>query len=111
MSFGLTQIGATLPASTFAVVARRVDAKTAVDAVDRMGADAIRAVQPSVRVVDTPVQIRAQVMADRGVDSLTLLRLSPQARIEAEVSINAEAAQRARQAQIRSKGNFLDLRV
>ena len=111
MSFGLTQIGATLPASAFAAVARRVEAKAAVDAVDRMGANAIRAVQPAIKVVETPVQIRAQVMADRGVDSLTLVRLSPQARIEAEISINAEAAQRARQAQIRTQGNFLDLRV
>ena len=52
-----------------------------------------------------------QVMAERGVDRVTLLRLAPQARIEAEISVNAETALRARQARIRTTGNFIDLRV
>ena len=76
-----------------------------------MRAQALRSVQPANRTVESRDQIRDQVMAERGVDRVTLLRLAPQARIEAEISVNAETALRARQARIRTTGNFIDLRV
>ena len=80
-------------------------------ATDRMRAQALRSVQPANRTVESRDQIRDQVMAERGVDRVTLLRLAPQARIEAEISVNAETALRARQARIRATGNFIDLRL
>jgi hypothetical protein len=112
MSSGLTQFGATVRESAYAVAQRaRANAEQARAAADRMRAEAFRAVEPAVKVVETPAQIRAQVMAARGVDRLALLALNAQARIEAEISINAETAARARQAHIRTTGNFVDLKA
>jgi hypothetical protein len=62
-------------------------------------------------VLETPAQIREQVMADRGLVGRDLLKLGPQARLEAEISIMAETARRAGQADIQSTGNFVDLTV
>ena len=50
-------------------------------------------------------------MAERGVDRITLMRLSPQARLEAEISLTNETARRACKAQIRTTGNYVDLKV
>ena len=83
----------------------------ALAATDRMRAQALRSVQPANRTVESRDQIRDQVMAERGVDRITLLKLTPQARIEAEISVNAETTLRARQAQIRTTGNYIDLKV
>lgn len=80
-------------------------------ATDRMRAQALRAVQPANRAVESRDQIRDQVMAERGVDRVTLLKLTPQARIEAEISVTTETALRARDARIRTTGNFVDLKV
>ena len=80
-------------------------------AADRMRAQALRAVQPANRAFETPDQVREQVLADRGVDRIALMGLNAQARLEAEISINAETTQRVRQASIRSTGNYIDLRV
>ena len=80
-------------------------------ATDRMRAQALRSVQPANRTVESRDQIRDQVMAERGVDRVTLLKLTPQARIEAEISVTAETALRAQQARIRTTGNFVDLKV
>ncbi len=100
MSYGTSHIGA-----------YRQDTVLAMAAVDRMHAQTTRAVTPPVRMVETPLQVRDQVMAERGLSRLDIVRLSGQARLEAEISINAETNQRARQAQIRTTGNFVDLRV
>ena len=78
---------------------------------DRMRAQALRTVQPANRAVESRDRIRDQVMAERGVDRITLLKLAPQARIEAEVSVNAETALRVIQAQIRTTGSHIDLKV
>ena len=83
----------------------------AMAAADRLRGQATRAVSPAVKVVETPLEIRDQVMAERGLNRLDIIKLSGQARLEAEISINAETNQRTRQAQIRTTGNFVDLRV
>ncbi len=114
MSIGLTQFGASLQGMAQAMAQEaRVAGQQATEmaARDRMKADATRAVEPAQKLAETPSEIRAKVMAERGVDNLILIRLGPQARIEAEISINAETAQRARQSTIRSTGNYIDLRV
>lgn len=80
-------------------------------ATDRMRAQALRAVQPANPAVESRDQIRDKILAERGVDRITLLKLTPQARIEAEISVTVETARRAQQAQIRTTGNFVDLRV
>ncbi|WP_293901054.1 hypothetical protein [Phenylobacterium sp.] len=112
MSIGLSQPDATTRVSAFAVAQRaRANADQARAAAVRMRAEAARTVPSARRIVESPADIRAEVMADRGVNPVTLLRLGPQSRIEAEISIDAETATRARQAQIRTTGNFLDLTV
>lgn len=97
MTLGLTQIGASN--------------SQAYAATDRLRAQALRSIQPANRAVESRDQIRDQVMAERGVDRITLISLSPQARIEAEISLTAETARRARQAEIRTTGAFVDLRI
>jgi len=114
MNTTVSHIGATPRASAYAV-AQQARASweqvKAMAAVDRMSATETRVVQPPIKAVETPLQIRDQVMADRGVDRLILVKMSPQARLEAEISINAETAQRAKQAKIQTTGNFVDLKV
>lgn len=114
MNIGLSHSGASPSDAAFAAAhygRGRGYARQAADAADRMRAEAVRAVQPANKLVESPSEIRAKVMSDRGVNNLTLVKLGAQARIEAEISINAETARRARQAQIRTTGNFVDLRV
>ncbi len=55
--------------------------------------------------------LRDQVLAERGVDRIALMKLTPEARYLAEVSIDAEIAMRSRQAPARAMGNRIDLRV
>jgi hypothetical protein len=76
-----------------------------------MRAEAGRSVAPPNKLVETPSDVRARVIAARGMDPLRLLRLPPLARLEAEISINAETVARAREARIRTTGNFVDLLV
>ena len=112
MSTGLIQSGAT-PRETASAVAQRAreSAQAARAGADRMRAGSDRAVEPPNRLADAPSDVRAKVMSERGMDRAALLRLSPLARIEAEISINAETAARADKARIRTTGNFIDLRV
>ena len=50
-------------------------------------------------------------MAARGMGPLQLMRLPPLARLEAEISIQAEIAERARKAKTRTTGAFIDLKA
>ena len=114
MNTRVSHIGATPRASAHAVAQEaraNWERVKAMAAADRMGVTETRVVQPAMKVVDTPAQIRAQVMADRGVDSLTLMHMNAQTRIEAEISISTETAERAKKAQIHTTGNFVDLKV
>jgi hypothetical protein len=80
-------------------------------AADRMRAKSLRAVQPANPAVESRDQIRDQILAERGIDRITLLKLAPQARIETEISITIETARRTPPAPIRATGNFVDLRI
>jgi hypothetical protein len=114
MSIALSHSGTSSLASARAVAERarsNWEQVKAMAAADRMGAQATKTVQPANKLVQTPFQIRDQVMAERGVDRLDLMRMGAQARLEAEISIDAETRERARQAQIRTSGNFLDLKA
>ena len=119
MNVGSTHIGTN--AQSYALAAAQVADQAranwqqvqAMAAADRTNAQDQRAVQPSGKLVQTTAQIRDQVMAERGVDRLDLMRLPAQARLEAEISIAVEAADRAREAntQPRPTGLVLDIRV
>ncbi len=115
MNTPLSQFGAATPqASAFAVAQQaraNWDRVKAMAAADRMHGEAVKTVEPARKLVQTPLEIRAQVMAERGVDRLDLTRMGAQARLEAEISIDAEARDRARQAKIKTEGNFVDLKV
>lgn len=80
-------------------------------AADRMRAQSLRAVQPANPTVESRDQIRDRILAERGVDRITLLKLTPQARIEAEISVTIETARRTPPAPIRATGNFVDIRI
>jgi hypothetical protein len=89
----------------------RENALAARAAADRMRAEATRAVETPNKLVETPAEVRAEVMSERGMNAAALMRLPPLARLEAEISISAETAARAHKAQIRTTGNFVDLLV
>ena len=109
---GLTHSDTATQGTAFAVAQQaRANAQQARAAADRMRAGAPGTVQAAVKVVENPAQIRAQVMAERGVNRLVLLRLGAQARLETVISIEAETAERARQATVRTTGNFVDLKA
>ena len=112
MSTGLIQSGAS-PRETASAVAQRAreNAAAARAGADRMRAGGGRAIEPPNRPADAPADVRAEVMSERGLDRVALLRLPPLARIAAEISITAEAAARAQMAEIRTTGSFIDLRV
>lgn len=114
MSIALSQSGTSTLASARAVAEQARaswEQVKAMAAADRMGAAATKTVQPANKLVQTPFQIREEVMTERGVDRLDLMRMGAQARLEAEISIDAEARERARQAQIKTTGNFIDLKA
>ena len=110
-------MGATHPLATAMAVADQARANwqqvQAMVAVDRMHGQSAREVRPTGKLVETPAQIRDQVMAERGVDRLDLVHLSAQARLEAEISIDTETAERARKAntQPRATGLVVDIKV
>jgi hypothetical protein len=112
MNTTLSQFGAA-PQATAHAVAQQAranwDQAKAMAAVDRMHTQAVKTVEPAKKLVQTPLEIREEVMTERGIDRLDLTRMGAQARLEAEISIDAEARERARQAKIKTTGNFVDL--
>jgi hypothetical protein len=104
MSFGLIQFDA-LPR----------DAAYAADLRRRAGlgfmVSAVRPVPPMVNAGEAREQVRQQVMAEAGVDALSLYKATPQARIQAEAAIMAETVRRSRPQPVRATGNFVDLRI
>ena len=112
MNTTLSQFGAAPQATAFAVAQQaraNWDRVKAMAAVDRMHTEAVKTVQAPAKLEPTPLEIRAEVMAERGVDRLDLTRMGAQARLEAEISIDTEARERARQAKVKAEGNFVDL--
>ena len=75
----------------------------------------VRPIAPVENVAEAREQARDQVMAERGVDMLSMFKMSAQDRIQAEASILAETARRTSLAPvatpIRDMGVFFDIRV
>jgi hypothetical protein len=118
MSSGLTHTGAI--ARGLGYVPTTADARPAVRAEaapDVARVSAVKPILPSDNDAETREQIREQVMAERGVDSLSLYRASSQDRIRAETAIMVETAMRSlasanqARAYVRPTANFVDLRV
>jgi hypothetical protein len=114
MKTTLSQFGAPT-AGTAHAVAQQARANwervKAMAAADRTQLAAAQAVQPAGKLVQTPLEIREEVMAERGLNRRDLVQLGAQARLQAEISIDAEARERARRAQMRTTGVFLDLKA
>ena len=98
MISGLSHPGATRRELTYATT-------------DRLRAPAPRVVQLTGLAAASRDQIRDQVLAERGVDRITVLKLTPQARLEVEISVATETARRAHPAQARATGTLIDLKV
>ncbi len=75
----------------------------------------VRPVAPVENVAEAREQARDQVMAERGVDMLSMFRMSAQDRIQAEAAILSETARRTSLAPVatpaRDMGVFFDIRV
>lgn len=50
-------------------------------------------------------------MAERGVDTISMFKMTAQERLQAEAAILVETARRTSLAPVRATGNFLDIRV
>ncbi len=117
MSSGLTHIGAIARGLAYAPAAAVRPAVRTEAASDLANISAVKPVQPSSSATQTREQVRDQVMAERGVDPLSLFKLGSQDRIRAEAAIRAETAMRSLAAQnqarayVRATANFIDMRV
>jgi hypothetical protein len=112
MSFGLIQFGATPSSPAHAADLRwRAGLSITGEAARGFTVSAVRPVPPMVNAGEAREQVRQQVMAERGVDALTLFKATPQERLRAEAAILVETAQRSRQDPIRTTGSLVDLRV
>jgi hypothetical protein len=112
MTFGLIQFGATPRSPAYAAeLLQRAGLSIPAQATRDFTVSAVRPVPPMVNAGEAREQVRQQVMAERGVDALSLYKATPQERIRAESAILVEAAQRSHQAPVRETANFIDLRV
>ena len=105
MSIGLTHLGASIRGLALAMArGGRVDGAQvlASAASDALPGGLLKPIQP----VSAADDVRAQVMAERGVDRIALLNMSSQARFQAEASIDAAVAMRAAR-----PGAVLDIRI
>jgi len=112
MSFGLIQFDAIPDDAAYAAdLRRRAGLSITGEAARGFTVSAVRPVPPMVNTGEAREQLRQQVMAERGVDALSLFKASPQARLQAEAAIMVETARRSHQDPIRATGNFVDLRI
>ncbi|TAJ69163.1 MAG: hypothetical protein EPO51_24320 [Phenylobacterium sp.] len=112
MSFGLIQFGATPRDPAYAAdLQRRAGLSITGEAARGFTVSAVRPVPPMVNAGEAREQLRQQVMAERGLDALSLYKATPQARIQAEAAVMAETARRARPEPIRTTGSLVDLRI
>lgn len=120
MSLGLTQIGATPRSAAYALTpavrAPGVDGSAA-PSEQQFQVSAVKPVAPAPGASFARDQIRDQVMSERGVDPLSLFKLSSNDRIRAETAIRIETAMRSMQAdnqaraRVSATANFVDIRV
>jgi hypothetical protein len=112
MCFGLIQFDAIPGDAAYAAdLRRRAGLSITGEAARGFTVSAAHPVPPMVNAGEAREQLRQQVMAERGLDALSLYKASPQARIEAEAAIMVETARRACLAPIRATGTFVDLRI
>lgn len=71
----------------------------------------VRPVAPVENSAEAREQARRQVMAERGVDMVSLFKLPPQQRLQAEAAILAETARRAAAPPLQATGALVDLRI
>lgn len=71
----------------------------------------VRPVAPVENTAEAREQARHQVMAERGVDTISMFKMTAQERLQAEAAILVETARRTSLAPVRATGNFLDIRV
>lgn len=72
---------------------------------------AIPLAHPAAGEAEVREQIRQRVLAERGVDGLSLYRLSSQDRIRTESAVAAETALRTRIAQRQGLANVVDMKA
>lgn len=112
MSFGLSHIGATPRSPAYAALADApagpsITAQAAKD----FQVSNVRPVAPVENAAEAREQARRQVMAERGVDMISIFKMSAQARLQAETAILVETARRTAPEPIRARGNLVDLRI
>ena len=72
---------------------------------------AVPLARPAAGNAEVREQIRQRVLAERGVDALSLYRLSSQDRIRTESAVAAETALRTRIAQRQGLATLVDVRA
>ncbi|MBU1375538.1 MAG: hypothetical protein KKE02_00815 [Alphaproteobacteria bacterium] len=71
----------------------------------------VRPVAPVQNAAEAREQARDQVMAERGVDMISMYKMTAQDRIQAEAAILVETARRTSVGTISATGNFVDMRI
>jgi len=114
MKVGLTHFGAT-PRTTAYMAADVADVPAGLSITGQVAKDFqvtnVRPVAPIENSAEAHEQARQQVMAEHGVDMISIFKMSAQDRIQAQVAIMVETARRTSIALPRATGNFVDLRV
>jgi hypothetical protein len=114
MNVGLVHFGAT-PRSTAYAAADVADTPAGLSITGQAARDFqvsnVRPVAPVENGAEAREQARRQVMAERGVDMISMFRMPAQDRIQAEAAIMVETARRTRPQMVRPTGNLVDLRI
>lgn len=112
MCFGLIQFDAMPGDAAYAADLRhRAGLSIAGGAARTFTVSAVRPAPAMVNAAETREQARREVMAERGVDMLSMFRMPAQQRIRAEAEIRVETARRTAPAPIRAAGTVLDIRI
>jgi hypothetical protein len=112
MCFGLIQFDAIPGDAAYAADLRRRAGLSITGEVARgFTVSAVHPVAPMVNAGEAREQLRHEVMAERGIDALSLYKATPQARIAAEATIMVETVRRSHAEPIRAAGTFVDLRI
>jgi len=114
MNVGLVHFGAT-PRTTAYQAADVADTPAGLSVTGQAARDFqvsnVRPVAPVENVAEARMQARQQVMAEHGVDMLSMFKMPAQERIRAEAAIMVETARRTQPQIVRPLANFVDIRV
>jgi hypothetical protein len=114
MNLGLSHFGATPRSAVRAsadVAATAAGLSITGEAARDFQVTSVRPVAPVENAAEAREQARQQVMAERGVDMLSMFRMSAQDRIQAEAQIMVETSRRTRPSLVKAAGGILDLRI